>query len=335
MPKTKYAHARYLLINRELRRKSRVKTSDIRESIINELGFKISSRQVEKDIAAMRDDSFLQYYAPIEYDKREKAYYYTDRDFSIERFQLKEEEILALKFHAATLNQYRDYSLFKDFSSALKKVVEMVSINSRIRAETNSRLIIQTDNATEIIGIEYLAEIAAAIDRRVKVAIGYKKFEDEKEKERVISPYLLKEYKNRWYVIGKLDNQKNISTFALDRVTYLRVLEIDYAIDPGFDAENYFQHSFGITRSDSKPEKIALMFTPSQGNYIKTLKVHPSQNIISDTKKGLKIEILVSPCYELYEFIISQGANVKVISPKWLKTKIIQEHKKAIAGYQQ
>ena len=130
MAKTKFAFGRYKIINRELRKKEWVKTSELKSRIESELGESISNRMIEKDLENMKFDPILGYNAPIIYDKKNKDHCYSDRTFSIEKFNLGEEEILALKFHAASLNQYRNSSLFKDFSNALQKVVEAVSIVS-------------------------------------------------------------------------------------------------------------------------------------------------------------------------------------------------------------
>src|SRR5689334_5651417 len=122
MARSKFAHARYKLINRELRRRNWVKTSELKQKIESELGESISTRQIEKDLEAMRDDSYLNYNAPIEYSTRNKAYRYTERSFNIEKFDLADDEMLALKFYAARLNQYKDHGIFRDFSNAIQKV---------------------------------------------------------------------------------------------------------------------------------------------------------------------------------------------------------------------
>lgn len=132
MARSKFAYGRYQIINRELRKKPWVKTSELKKRIESELGQTISTRQIDKDLDDMKSDILLGYNAPIKYDQSNKGYSYTDRSYSIDKFNLGEEEILALKFHAASLNQYRNSSLFKDFSNALQKVVEAVSIKTSI-----------------------------------------------------------------------------------------------------------------------------------------------------------------------------------------------------------
>lgn len=334
MAKSKFAHARYLLINRELRKRNWVTTADLKNKIESELEFKISIRQIEKDLEAMKSDSFLGYNAPIKHDKKQRAYQYTNREFTIEKFNLGDEEILALKFYAASLNQYRDLGVFKDFSNALRKVVEAVTIKSLITGGTDSRLVVQTDNNNDVRGVEHLSEIANAIDKRKKIVFTYKKFEDDEAKERKLAPYLLKENKNRWYIVGKLEGSDNITTFALDRTSNLVVVEDCFNLDPSFDAIQYFKYSFGISAPSDPTRKIILLFNPQEANYVKTLRIHPSQKTISDTpKNGLKISINVKPCYELYEYILGKGDAVKVISPKFIADQIALRHSDSVKLY--
>ncbi|HKR06115.1 MAG TPA: hypothetical protein VJY62_15870, partial [Bacteroidia bacterium] len=163
MSLNKYAYGRYQVIDRELHKKDWVKTKDLKDKIELEMGLPISTRQLQKDIIAMKQDSLLGWNAPIVYDQKSKAFRYSDKTFSIKKFDLKEDEVSALKFYAASIYQYREYGLFKDFSNALQKVVEAVSIKSQIPMG-NSRLIVQTDNITLWKGIEFLTCLAKAID---------------------------------------------------------------------------------------------------------------------------------------------------------------------------
>lgn len=67
MAQNKYALARYYLIDGLLRRYEYVKTSTIVEICRERLKCTITQRTIQMDIYAMLNDSFLGYYAPIEY----------------------------------------------------------------------------------------------------------------------------------------------------------------------------------------------------------------------------------------------------------------------------
>src|SRR5690606_29235645 len=114
----------------------------------------------------------------------------------------------------------------------------------------------------------------------------YKKFGNE-EKEYVLSPYLLKEYLNRWYVIGTLHSEKSLRVFALDRLQDILYSEEKFMENPDFDPEKYFRYSFGITQvTHMQPEKVELLFDKRNAFYINTMPLHHSQRIVKEDDAG-------------------------------------------------
>lgn len=81
MPQNKFAFARYRITDFMLRQHDYVITAAIVEQC-SRTGFDVNSRIIELDIAAMRYDPFLGYFAPIVYDSRRKAYCY-DRPYTL------------------------------------------------------------------------------------------------------------------------------------------------------------------------------------------------------------------------------------------------------------
>jgi len=114
MALSKHPFGRYQVIDRELGRKEWVKTKELKEAIEDELSITVSERMINEDINAMKYDPLLGYSAPIEYNSHHKAYYYTDRSYTIKAFGLKENDINALMFYAKTINQYKEYEVFRD-----------------------------------------------------------------------------------------------------------------------------------------------------------------------------------------------------------------------------
>lgn len=315
MPKSKNQFLRFQIIDSALRSNSWVKTTRLQQLIYEYLREEVTLRTIQKDIEAMKNDTRLKYYAPIKQDTRRKAFSYTDRDYSIMSFALGKEEINALKFYASCLRIYSEYSLFKDFSNAIQKIVDGVSIKNRLSKDIDPNLIVQTDTIPNLKGNEFLTTIVQAIDEKVNIEFDYQKYGDENKKSRSMSPYLLKEYRNRWYVLGNLKNNSKVSTFALDRISNLKMTADKYETIINFNHSDYFKFSFGITTPSEPVEKVVLEFSANEVPYIKSLPIHPTQTIIKETKKSLRVSIDIIPSYEMYEFIFSKTPSVKVISP--------------------
>lgn len=162
------------------------------------------------------------------------------------------------------------------------------------------------------------------INQHQVVRIDYSPFGREATKH-TISPYLLKQYQNRWYLVGFSNERKRTQVFALDRIRKMNTVKQSYLLDPDFDPYSYFRHSFGVHHSyDNRPEKVQLLFGERQRPYILSLPLHPTQKILSDNKKGLLVEIEIF-CKGNNDFlgkVLSYGDEVEVIKPAYLKSEI-------------
>lgn len=106
MPQNKFALARYQIIDTLLRKNEYVKTSFMAEQCSCKTGYSVSQRTIQMDVEAMKSDTFLAYYAPIDYDSKRKAYFYKDQSYSLQPFSLTKEEVSLLEGLAATLNEH-------------------------------------------------------------------------------------------------------------------------------------------------------------------------------------------------------------------------------------
>lgn len=316
MPKNKDAYSRYKIIDQKLRQRDYVKTSELAEICSDRLGIPISIRTIQKDIKDLMKDTSLKIYAPIKYSNKEKAYYYPeDVNEIFSTLELEEEEISALLFYSRIQNQYNKLGIFNEIKSAIEKVIDSSSIKHEYKELITGLPLILTEKTPPLKGSELLIKIIEALKSEKQIIFEYQKFGDNVIRERVISPYLLKEDRHMWYVVGYFEEIEKILTFAVDRMARVRILDKPI-IKINFNPNKYFKYSFGITVPEGDPIEIFLLFTPQQGNYIKSLPIHETQKILTDDKKGLKISVTIKPSYEFYSKILSYGANVKVIKPK-------------------
>ncbi|MES2418293.1 MAG: WYL domain-containing protein [Bacteroidota bacterium] len=169
-------------------------------------------------------------------------------------------------------------------------------------------------------GSENFHGILHAIKNNLQIHIFYQSYWSDTEVDRIVNPYLLKEFKNRWYLIGMDVEKQAIRTFALDRLKNLEITRKKFSYPVGEKPQNYYNHSFGIISKEEgqELETIVLSFTEFQGKYIKSLPLHHSQKILKDDMQGLIISLKVYPTYDFIKEILSHGETVKVLEPKSL-----------------
>ncbi|HIP37677.1 MAG TPA: WYL domain-containing protein [Crocinitomix sp.] len=324
MSQIKNAQLRYRIIDRCLRNKYKPfpTKENLRqaceEALYGEgIGANICDSTIEKDLFAMRMD----HDAPIKYSKKEKGYFYEDKSYSIDNIPLSEDDIEAIKFATQTLMQFKDVSMFKQFGFAIDKIFDRVHI-AQNPTEASVENYVQFETVPETIGTEFLAPLLTAIKEKQITKFDYTSFTTEKTKQRKVLPLLLKEYRNRWYLICYSLNKQKVITFGLDRISNLMVTEEYYYNEIKFNPDLYFKHSIGITSFDEKPKKIIFKIDKIGAKYIETQPIHSSQKLVKSGKKRNTYQIKVLLSEELKRLLLSYGNQLEVIEPKEFREQL-------------
>lgn len=323
---------RYRIILKMLSRGGKHTSKDIHQAIINS-GIQAGYRTIQKDLEDLRDDdSIFGRNLGITKDKKEKKWYSTEIPKEIfATLELQNGEVDALLFYVKAITQYKDYPIFKDISQALEKVVEGSNIPKDRKELFKRENLIEPEIHPPISGIEFIVDLLNAISERKIIQLKYQRFGKD-SKMHIIKPILLKEDKLMWYLIGINIKYNSVITFALDRINSVVVMDESFE-EIEFCSSEYFKHSFGITVSEDDPIEVVISFDAEQGDYLKTLPLHSSQQIIKETKKNLIIKVIVKPSYEFYSKIYSYCANATVISPKEIREIFKLNFNKAQSNY--
>ncbi|MBP6732449.1 MAG: WYL domain-containing protein, partial [Chitinophagales bacterium] len=241
------------------------------------------------------------------------------------------DELHGLDFAISILDQFKHLPAIREFEEAIRKIESTVKLNKEARGESDY---IQLDKPFVIKGIEFVEPVLKAIAERRVLKFSYQKHGSDDVSENYLEPYLIKEAKNFWYVIGRRTNKKEqrILTFALDRILELKLTDETFTATE-LDKKNFFKNVVGVTMGEGKPEKVVLSFSPLQGKYIKTVPIHTSQQIIKETKTELKVSLELVLNHELKMQLLSYGENVKVLQPKQLAEDIKQHALKMVKLY--
>ena len=183
-------------------------------------------------------------------------------------------------------------------------------------------------------GTEHLYGLLHAIRNNFQINVLYEKYWTDEFTQRVLEPYILKEFKNRWYVLAKDQKDARIKIFALDRIKDYDITKKRFQPPGDFNVNEYFRYCFGIiSPNENRPHNIILSIEPTQGKYIKSLPLHETQKILIDNDKELRIQLTLYITMDLIIELLSMGDSVKVIKPTSLKNQLIKTYKKALEQY--
>mgnify|MGYP000916272679 CR=1 FL=1 len=260
-----------------------------------------------------------------------------DYNFTISQrtFQRDKQDILSLygiiiEFDRSTKKYYIDTD---DTTDEYQRLLEYFDFINTFRFSENISKYVHLDKHPPL-GTEYLLDMIDAMKEHKQITFEYKKFYDNSETLRHAEPYVLKEFKNRWYFVANDRSDNRIKTFALDRLSNLKITDVRFSEPEDFDANEYFKNCFGIVRPENAvAEEVKLSFPPKQGKYIKSLPLHNTQKIIIDNKDEFVITLQIFITFDFIQELLQFGDEVKVVKPDSLVKTIKQIHKKALKRY--
>lgn len=176
-------------------------------------------------------------------------------------------------------------------------------------------------------GIEHLGKLLEAIVHRQWVHFQKENYYRNTMKTYKVKPLRLKEFQQRWYLIGVPEGISEIRNFGVDRITKLQVLPQQFSIAAGVEQQlTNYDHIVGLNYHESVhhiPEKIVLKAHPYQIKYLRSLPIHASQVCIDAVDEGWgRVEYYLKPNYEFEMQLLKLGAMVEVVAPEWFRQKM-------------
>ena len=288
----------------------------------------ISRRSVQMDLQMMRSEK-LGYSAPIVVVDK-KFYTYEDPDYSITNIPLTDQDLGKLSETIEILKQFKGFSHFQELDGMVQKLEDHV-----YSAKTKKRTVIHIEQNENLKGLEYLDELYQAIIQQRSLELTYQSFKARSANSFNFHPYHLREYRNRWFLIGVKKKGAPVLNLALDRIISIKEAKIPYYRDEDFDAEAYFENVIGVSVSSTlEPIHIELFVSNVHAPYVETKPIHKSQKTIEKNNHGITISLDVQYNFELEKEILSFGDGIKVISPPSLRKNIRTRLGNAIDLYQ-
>ena len=181
---------------------------------------------------------------------------------------------------------------------------------------------------------EFFQTVYEAVTNNQKIVFAYAGFNRARiEHDILFSPYMLKRYKQRWYMVGMKEKGNYLRTYALDRVREIRLTHDSFEIPKGYDPSEIFADIIGVTASRAPVKTVKLLTDSTRAKYFRALPLHPSQDeVIGDGHSIFTYRLKLN--YELVHEILSMGDSVKVLEPRELITMVKSELRSTLALYE-
>ena len=304
----------------------------------------VSKRCIEKDI------EYLEWSSPfsVELERysidattvndrvyKKRCLRYADPTFSIFKKKLTQDEKAVLESALTTLGSFDGLDNFE----------WLAELRKQLKVEERKPIISLSKNLVE--NSTLIASLFSAISNEQVVELTYRKFLDSTERKVIISPYLLKEYNRRWYIVGGAYDTNRVLNFALDRLVEIE-FKTGYTFKPcETDLEERFEEIIGVTFNEEVPlTQILFWVSDAIKGYIHTKPIHGSQiHIKGDRADKLHIlypqlqsgDFLTIECrdnFELIRELTAWGDDLIVLTPVSLRDRIVDRINRMKTRYQ-
>jgi predicted DNA-binding transcriptional regulator YafY len=293
-------------------------------------GQTIGVRSLRSDLGKMQEPPPVGFDAPIDINV-DYEYFYTDREFSIVNAKLSKEDAWKLKEALTVLEQFRHLPQFSEMESVVTRLQHHAGILSGRQSP-----VVFFDSAPVAEGVNWIQSLYRHIRQRQTIRLLYQPFGGVAPEEFEFSPYCLKEYNKRWYLLGKRRGLPLIHNLPLDRIRLVEISKATFEPTSDFDPVAHFADIIGVTRpADTKPVKVVLRFSKKRNRamYVATKPLHASQELTRDTRGYLEFIYRLIPNPELEALLLSYGRDLEVVAPKSLRQTIEHLLKEALGNY--
>lgn len=290
----------------------------------------ISRRQIMEDINFFISASGWD--APLDKIKEGKRVYYRyrDKNFTIRNKPITDEEMLQLQATVDMLSRFHGLPQF----DLIQSLIDTIKSKSGAKKELTSfnKSLISIESNEYVAGSNFIPELFNYIVNETPIKVEYETFH-KGARTWVIHPYYLKQYNNRWFLIGLNDEYRTFTHIGLDRIQSIEAVHTPYITNEQFDSvDEYFEDIVGVSIPDERTiEHVVLKFSNHRYPYVKAKPIHGSQKIADDENGLITLDIMLNK--ELESILLSFGEDVEVIEPMHLRKQITEKIKSSYDKY--
>ncbi|MXV13925.1 helix-turn-helix transcriptional regulator [Hufsiella ginkgonis] len=288
----------------------------------------VSRRSVQADIEMMRSNK-LGYEAPIVVVDK-KYYTYSEKNYSITNSPLNQQDMKVLTEVSGLLKQFKGFGHFADLNEMVSKLEDKIYTQ-----KTHSPPVIDFEKNDNLKGLEWIEVIRKAIVAKQTLCITYQSFKARDANTFCFSPYLLKEYRNRWFVLGCPHRRHSpLLNLALDRVQTVTVHQDEYRENTAIDLATYYSDVIGVTKTPGQRDsEVVFWIDNSNAPYLVTKPMHHTQKLLKEEENGKIFSIRVIVNFELERELLGFGSRIKVLGPRSLVYRIRENLRSALGHY--
>jgi predicted DNA-binding transcriptional regulator YafY len=291
----------------------------------------VSRATLKRDLEYMRSS----FNAPIEYDREANGYRF-GKPRSGPRYELpglwfNAGEVQALLTTLQLLTNLQPGLLDGQIRPVVERLRSILGSGDHSWEEVVKRIRIFQPERREGKSAHF-GVIAAALLKRTRLWIRHYNRKEDRETEREISPQRLVYYRDNWYVDAYCHLREDLRSFAVDAIRDAVLKDTRAREVSDAELDEYLGSGYGIF-AGRKVEWATLRFSPQAARWVSAQSWHPKQRARVEKDGAYILEIPYAEDRELVMEILKYGADVEVLAPEALRTRVADALRLAARRY--
>ncbi|WP_313577405.1 helix-turn-helix transcriptional regulator [Lacrimispora sp.] len=225
--------------------------------------------------------------------------------------------------HAAVFAKEAGYP----FDDALSRATEKLKMYSNREQE---RILNRHLTGFEVISREIdssvkpkLVEIERAVANEYSVEIEYRTSREEESRQRVIDPYGVFYWNNKWYTIGFCHLRNEIRSFRAERILQINRTQMTFKRPEAFSAKEFFLQN--LLPDLANKDRVVSVVIKGRAEAVDDLSIHwylgHHLKVRTPNQAVFLLDERVMNGYVPY-FLLSYGRAIEIIEPESLKKRL-------------
>jgi predicted DNA-binding transcriptional regulator YafY len=271
----------------------------------------VTPRTIQRDIECARD----QLGWPLEFDRKENGYFYSDRSFTPSLFKVTEGELVALLVASQVMKHYRGTPFEPNLRRALRRIEMLLPDQVDLSLDDLSSCLTVLPRVQTAYNPQVFSALLAAVRRSRQVRMVYWTASRNDTSEREVDPYdLVVAPDDDWCLLGHCHLRHHIRMFKVQRVQSVEETGETFDRPRDFRARDYMADTFGTIRGEGTYD-VALLFSRAYAGIIAEKEWHPGQVLEHQPDGTLVLRMHVNDLRLVKRWVLSWGPECEALEP--------------------
>lgn len=247
-------------------------------------------------------------------------------------FWFNDKEIIGLLTVMQVLNEFESQTLIGEKIKPLRQRLEKLLGQGKFSSTDIQRRIRISRVGSRQLSTEYFQVIAYALMNHKRLIVKHFSRLKSRLTEREVSPQRISYYRDNWYLEAFCHLRNDLRSFSIDAMESVIELEKSAVFVDQKTLSEELESGYGVF-AGSKRQVAKLKFTPFRARWVAKEIWHADQKGKFLDDGAYLLEVPYADDRELVRDILRQGAEVEVIAPPSLRTKVADEIKAMVEIY--